>query len=99
MKPSDMVSAAVTQSANDSHRTGPKRTTYVFVFVAVYIEKKSDATVRPTTHGSLAKFRRVFLRQDRHLQPFWTWFIDNPRPESLKWTQRSPNCADSPPHL
>ena len=52
----------------------------VFVFVPVYIEKKSDATVQPTTHGPLAKFLRVFFRQNRQLQPFWTWFIDNPRP-------------------
>jgi hypothetical protein len=56
----------------------------VFVFVPVYIEKKSDATVQPTTYGPLAKFLRVFFRQNRHLQPFWTWFIDNPRPQSPK---------------
>jgi hypothetical protein len=86
MKPSNIISPAATQAANDSHRTGfdPTRTTYVFVFVPVYIDKKSDPTVRPTTHGPLAKFRRVFFRQNRHLQPFWTWFIDNPRPGSLK---------------
>jgi len=76
MKSPDIISPAATQSANDSHRLGPTRTTYVFVFVPVYIAKKSDATVRPTTHGLLAKFRRVFFRQDRHLQPFWTWFVD-----------------------
>ena len=84
MKPSDVISRAATQSANDSHSTGPTRTTYVFVFVPVYIHEKSDATVRPTTPGLLPKFRRVFFRQNRHLQPFWTWFIDNPRPKSLK---------------
>jgi hypothetical protein len=84
MKPSDIISPATTQSANDSHRAGPTRTTYVFVFVPVYNDKKSNATVRPTTRGPLAKFRRVFSTQDRHLPPFWTWFIDNPRPESLK---------------
>jgi hypothetical protein len=72
MKPSDIISPEAKQSANDSHR------------VPVYIDKKSDLTMRPTTHGRLAKFRRVFFRQDRHLQPFWTWFIDNPHPESLK---------------
>jgi hypothetical protein len=83
MKPFNIISPAATQSANDSDSTGPPRTTYVFVFVPVYIEKKSDATVRPT-HGSLAKFRHVFFRQDRHLEPFWTLFIDNPRPESLE---------------
>ena len=57
-----------TQSANDSYRTGPSptRTTYVFVFVPVYIYKKSDPTVRPTTHGPLVKFQRVFFRQERH---------------------------------
>ena len=84
MKSSKIISPAATQSTNDSDSTGPTRTTYVFVFVPVYIENKSDATVRPTTHGPLAKFRRVFFRQGRHLQPFWTWFMDNPRPESLK---------------
>jgi hypothetical protein len=73
------------QSANDSHRPGPGPTRrYVFVFVPIYIDKKSNATVRLSTRGLLAKFRRVFFRQDRHLQPLWTWFIDNPRPESLK---------------
>jgi hypothetical protein len=86
VKPSDIISPAATQSANDSHRTGsgPTRTTYVFVFIPVYIAKKSDTMVRPTTRGLLAKFRRVFFRQDRDLQPFWTWFIDNPRPQSSK---------------
>ena len=74
---------------NDSAHIQPSQTSetakkYVFVFVPVYIDKKSDATVRPTTPGPLAKFRRVFFRQNRHLQPFWTWFIDNPRPKSLK---------------
>ena len=84
MKPSDIISPAATQSANDNDRLGPTRTMYVFVFVPVYIEKKSDATVRPTTHSPLAQLRRVFFRQRPHLQPFWTWFIDNPRPGSLK---------------
>jgi hypothetical protein len=79
-----MISPGATQSANGSDSTGPTRTTYVFVFVPVYMDKKSNATVRPTTHDLLAKFRRVIFRQDRHLQPFWTWFIDNPRPRSLK---------------
>jgi hypothetical protein len=78
-----MISPAAAQSANDSNSIGPTRTTYVFVFVPVYIEKKSDATVQPTTHGPLAKFLRVF-RQNRQFQPFWTWFIDNPRPQSPK---------------
>jgi hypothetical protein len=57
-----------TQSVNDSYRAGPSptRTTYVFVFVSVYIYKKSDPTVRPTTHGSLVRFQRVFFRQERH---------------------------------
>jgi hypothetical protein len=86
MEPSKIISPAATQSANDSHRTDhcPTRTTYAFVFVPVDIEKKLDATVRPTTHGLLAKFRRVFFRQGQHLQPVWTWFIDNPRPQSSK---------------
>jgi len=85
MKLSDIISPT-TQSANDSHTPGPgpTRTAYGFGFVPIYIEKKSDATVRPTTCGSLAKFRRVFFGQDRYLQPFWTWFMGNPRPEFLK---------------
>jgi hypothetical protein len=43
MKPSNTISSAAAQSANDSHRTGsgPTKTTYVFVFVRVYIDKKS----------------------------------------------------------
>jgi hypothetical protein len=86
MKPSNTISSAAAQSANDSHRTGsgPTKTTYVFVFVPVYIDKKLDPTVRPNADGLVAKFRRVFFRQDRNLQPFWTWFIDNPRPASLQ---------------
>jgi len=86
MNPSEIISPAATQPANDSYRTGPglTKTTYAFIFVPVYVEKKSDATVQPPTHGPLAKLRRLFFRQNRHLQPFWTWFIDNPRPESLK---------------
>jgi hypothetical protein len=86
MNPLDIISPAATQPANDSYRTGSglTRTTYVFIFVPVYIEKKSDATVRLPTHGPLAKLRCLFFRQDRHLQPFWTWFIDNPRPQLSK---------------
>ena len=82
----DIISPAATQSVNDSYRTGLglTRTTYVFIFVPVYIEKKSDATVRPPTRGPLAKLRCLFFGQDRHLQPFWTWFIDNPRPQLSK---------------
>jgi hypothetical protein len=86
MNPWEITSPAATQPTNDSYRTGPgqTKTTYAFIFVPVYIEKKSDATVRRATHGLRAKLRRLFFRQDRHLQPFWTWFIDNPRHESLK---------------
>jgi hypothetical protein len=68
MKPSDIIFPAAAQPAN----------------VPVCIGKKLDPTVRPTAHGLLAKFRRVSFRQDRNLQPFWTWFIDNPHPSSLK---------------
>jgi hypothetical protein len=86
MRPSDKIASAATQPANDSQgfASGRPRTTYVFVGVPVYIEKKSDAKVRSATRGPLEKLRRVFSRQDRHLQPFWTWFIDNPRPQSSK---------------
>jgi hypothetical protein len=86
MNPWDIISPVATQPANDSYRTGPSLTkrTYVFIFVPLYVEKKSDTTMRPPAQGPLAKLRRLFFRQDRHLQPFWTSFIDNPRPESLK---------------
>jgi hypothetical protein len=57
--------------------------TYVFIFVPVYLEKQSGAPTRPDVHAALKKTRRIFFRQDRHLQPFWTCFIDNPRPASL----------------
>jgi len=79
-----MIASAVTQPADYSQgvASGRPRTTYVFIFVPVYIGKKSDAKVQSATRGPLAKVRRVFSKQDRHLQPFWTWFIDNPRPQS-----------------
>jgi len=87
MKPSDIIFPAAAQSANDSHRTGsgPTKTTYVFVFVPVYIDQKTVASTPPHRRNLLLKLRRIFLRGDRRsLLPFWTWFIDNPRPASLK---------------
>jgi hypothetical protein len=55
----------------------------MFVFVPVYIEKKIAAPSPPAKHDWLPKLRRSFFREDRQsLLPFWTWFIDNPRPNS-----------------
>jgi len=54
--------------------------TIVFIFVPVYVEKGTDAPVRADVRVRLRKTRRILFSQDRHLQPFWTWFIDNPRP-------------------
>jgi hypothetical protein len=63
---------------------GETAKTYVFVFVSVYITRKAVALTRPFRH-LLLKLRRIFLRQDRQsLLPFWTWFIDNPRPTSTR---------------
>jgi hypothetical protein len=56
--------------------------TYVFIFVPVCLEKKSDAPIRPDVHAALKKTRRILFRQDRRLQPFWTCFIENPRATS-----------------
>jgi hypothetical protein len=57
--------------------------TYVFIFVPVYVEKQSGAPIRPDVRTALKKTRRIFFHQDRHLQPYWTCFIENPRPPSL----------------
>jgi hypothetical protein len=54
--------------------------TIVFIFVPIYVEKiKADAqelSILVSSQGRQA--------QDRQLTgddpPFWTWFIDNPRP-------------------
>ena len=82
MKRSDMI----TGPPNEGRRVAPGLTKkiYVFVFVPIYLEKKSDAMAGKTLRGPLAILRRLSFRQDRHLQLFWTWFIDNPRPESRK---------------
>jgi hypothetical protein len=57
--------------------------TYVFIFVPVYLEKQSGTLIRPDVRAALKKTRRIFFRQKRHLQPFWTCFIENPRSNSL----------------
>jgi hypothetical protein len=56
--------------------------TYPFIFVPVYLEKKSNEPIRPDVRAALKKTRRISFRQDRRLQPFWTCFIENPRPTS-----------------
>jgi len=57
--------------------------TIVFIFVPVQIEKKNGTTIRPDLRTTLRKTHRILFSQDRRLQPFWTCFIDNPRPSSL----------------
>jgi hypothetical protein len=58
--------------------------TIVFIFVPVQVEKKENETlVRADMRTTLRKTRRILFSRDRHLQPFWSWFIDNPRPSSV----------------
>ena len=55
MRPSDVISPAATRPANGSQAIAPGviRTTYVFIFVPVYIGRKSDAKVRSASRGPL----------------------------------------------
>jgi hypothetical protein len=86
MKPSFAISSAVNESARiQPSQTGETAKTYVFVFVPVYITKKTVASTPLSRRNLLLKLRRIFLRQTRQsLSPFWTWFIDNPRPTSKR---------------
>jgi hypothetical protein len=58
----------------------------VFIFVPVYIDRKVDAPVRMRADDEFRKVRRVLFARDRpassSAQPFWTWFVENPRPSS-----------------
>jgi hypothetical protein len=64
-----------------------KMKTIVFIFVPVYVEKKIDAPVRARADGEFKKVSRILFarryRAPRSDPPFWTWFIENPRPSSL----------------
>jgi hypothetical protein len=56
--------------------------TIAFIFVPVYIERNSGAAFQPKPVRAIRKMRHLLFAQRRHFQPFWTWFIDNPRPSS-----------------
>jgi hypothetical protein len=61
--------------------------TIAFIFVPVYVERQNGrATVQPPVHDALQKACTVVQAPPRPAhqseQPFWTWFIDNPRPPS-----------------
>ena len=86
MNPSDIDFRVATLSEKDGYHGEAfrRRTTYVFVFVPVNIEKKSDLMVPLASYGPFVKLRRLFVSHDRRLLPFWTWFIDNPRSKSPK---------------
>jgi hypothetical protein len=61
--------------------------TIAFVFIPVYIEKKIDAPIRTRADDEFRKLRRVLFTHHWPPQnsepPFWTWFIENPRPPSV----------------
>ncbi len=86
MKHSSEISSAVNDSARaQASPTGETAKTYVFVFVPVYITRKTVASTPLFRRNLLLKLRRIFFRQTRQsLLPFWTWFIDNPRPTSTR---------------
>jgi hypothetical protein len=63
--------------------------TIVFIFVPVYREQQStDAEFQADMHIAVRKTRRIFFGQHRQTRepeaPFWTWFVDNPRPPSAQ---------------
>jgi len=58
--------------------------TIAFIFVPVYVERQNGhATVQMPVYHALRKARTIGHAQPRPAhqseQPFWTWFIDNPR--------------------
>jgi HSP90 family molecular chaperone len=86
MKFSFAISPAMSESAGiQPSQSGETAKTYVFVFVPVYIPKSTVASSPSSRRNLLLKLRRIFIRQDRQLLlPFWTWFVDNPRPTSTR---------------
>jgi hypothetical protein len=56
--------------------------TIASILVPVYTERDFGAVLQTKLGRELRKLRILFARR-RHLQPFWTWFIDNPKPSEL----------------
>jgi hypothetical protein len=61
--------------------------TIVFVFVPVYRDQQgTEAAFQADMRAAVRKMRLTFFRQHQSPRqpepPFWTWFIDNPRPSS-----------------
>jgi hypothetical protein len=52
------------------------------IFVPVYVERNFGAVFQAKLGREVRKLRILFARR-QHLQPFWTWFIDNPKPSEL----------------
>jgi hypothetical protein len=57
--------------------------TIALIFVPVYIERDSGSAFQAKPGRAVRKMRHILFGHRRHLQPFWTWFIDNPRSSSL----------------
>jgi hypothetical protein len=60
--------------------------TIVFIFVPVQIDRQNpNGAFPPDTRSTLRKTRRILFSHRRSAfqgTPFWTWFMDNPRPPS-----------------
>jgi hypothetical protein len=59
--------------------------TIAFIFVPVFVERQDGhARVQMPVYDALRKAHAIAHAQDRPArqleQPFWTWFIENPRP-------------------
>jgi hypothetical protein len=61
--------------------------TTVFIFVPVYIDKNAEGPFRARASDECRKTRRLLFARPARIgrdQPFWTWFIDNPRQQSSR---------------
>ncbi|MDP9004688.1 MAG: hypothetical protein M3N12_07850 [Verrucomicrobiota bacterium] len=56
--------------------------TIAFIFVPVYVERNPAGAFQAKRDGALRKVRHLLFAQRQRILPFWTWFIDNPRPSS-----------------
>jgi hypothetical protein len=60
--------------------------TIVFVFVPVPFDKAGNTQSPANTRAELKKVRRILFARRRQThdpeQPYWTWFIENYRPNS-----------------
>ena len=58
--------------------------TIVFIFVPVPVDKDGKTQSSANTRAELKKMRRILFAPHRQRieqeQPFWTWFIENHRP-------------------